>query len=239
MSQVYDNFGVPQGFQAAGTYSGLCSSRVKLDVAMIVSRRDCSIVTDTAQGMTARSGKILVLHNGTALPEGMRGLEISKEVCQAVSTCVGEAPDSVALVANGVKGQYFRPSLLIHSLNNLTAGLDTDTQPLEAVLDNCGDVSSQTVSLGGDCGSLQGIAADGTDDSAGLCVIMTDASVDGTMIEKALIQVKADMDTEHFTFIGMANGGAGAQPVGHDAFAGGIEALLVKLGFQHALKACS
>lgn len=57
MSQVYDNFCVPQGFQAAGTYSGLCSSRVKLDVAMIVSRRDCSIVTDTPQGMTARSGK--------------------------------------------------------------------------------------------------------------------------------------------------------------------------------------
>ena len=95
------------------------------------------------------------------------------------------------------------------------------------------------MSLGGDCGSLQGIAADGTDDSAGLCVIMTDAVVDGTMIEKALIQVKADMDTEHFTFIVMANGGAGAQPVGHDALAGGIEALLVKLGFQHALKACS
>ena len=148
MSQVYDNFGVPQGFQAAGTYSGLCSSRVKLDVAMIVSRRDCSIVTDTPQGMTAQYGKILVLHNGTALPDGLRGREISEEVCQAVGTCVDEAPDSVALVASGPKGQYFRPSLLIHSLNNLTAGLDTATQPLEAVLDNSGDVSSQTVSLG-------------------------------------------------------------------------------------------
>ena len=239
MSQVYDNFGVPHGFQAAGTYSGLCSSRVKLDVAMIVSRRDCSIVTDTPQGMTARSGKILVLHNGTALPDGLRGREISEEVCQAVGTCVDEAPESVALVASGIKGQYFRPSLLIHSLNNLTAGLDTATQPLEAVLDNSGDVSSQTVSLGGDGGSLQGIAADGTADSAGLCVIMTDAVVDGAMIEQALTQVKADMDTEHFTFIVMANGETGAQPVGHDALAGGIEALLVKLGFQHALKACS
>lgn len=110
MSQVYDNFGVPQGFQAAGTYSGLCSSRVKLDVAMIVSRRDCSIVTDTQQGMTARSGKVLVLHNGMALPEGLRGREISEEVCQAVGTCIEEAPASVALVASGAKGQYFRPS---------------------------------------------------------------------------------------------------------------------------------
>ena len=79
MSQVYDNFGVPQGFQAAGTYSGLCSSRVKLDVAMIVSRRDCSIVTDTPQGMTARSGKILVLHNGTALPDGRAALKFQRK----------------------------------------------------------------------------------------------------------------------------------------------------------------
>lgn len=239
MSQVYDNFGVPQGFQAAGTYSGLCSSRVKLDVAMIASRRDCSIVTDTQQGMTVRSGKILVLHNGTALPDGQRGLEISEEVCQAVGTCVHEAPASVALIASGAKGQYFRPSLLIHSLKNLTAGLDTDSEPVEAVIDNGGDVSSETVFLAENAGALSGIAADGTADCDGLCVIMTDASVDGTMIEKALIQVKADMDTEHFTFIVMANGGAGAQPVGHDALAGGIEALLAKLGFQHALKACS
>lgn len=239
MSQVYDNFGVPQGFQAAGTYSGLCSSRVKLDVAMIVSRRDCSIVTDTQQGMTARSGKVLVLHNGMALPEGLRGREISEEVCQAVGTCIEEAPASVALVASGAKGQYFRPSLLIHSLKNLTAGLDTDSQPVEAVIDNGGDVSAQTVLLADNGGALSGIAADGTADSDGLCVIMTDSEADGAMIETALAQVKADMDTENFTFIVMANGGAGSQPVGQDDFSEGIEALLVKLGFQHALKACS
>lgn len=239
MSQVYDNFGVPQGFQAAGTYSGLCSSRVKLDVAMIVSRRDCSIVTDTQQGMMARFGKVLILHNGTALPEGQRGLEISKEVCQAVGSCVDESPTSVALIASGAKGQYFRPSLLIHSLKNLTAGLDTASEPVEAVLDNGGDVSAQTVSLAGESGILNGIAADGTADSDGLCVIMTDAAADGNLIEKALTQVKADMDTEQFTFIVMANGGAGTQPVGQDDFSEGIENLLVKLGFQHALKACS
>lgn len=239
MSQVYDNFGVPQGFQAAGTYSGLCSSRVKLDVAMIVSRRDCSIVTDTQQGMTTRSGKILVLHNGTALPEGKRGSEISDEVCQAVGTCVDEAPASVTLVANGAKGRYFRPSLLIHSLKNLAAGLGADTQPVEAVLDNGGDVSAETVSLGGEGCALSGIAADGTVDSAGLCVIMTDAPVKSDIIEKALTEVKGAVDTEAFTFIVMANGGAGTQPVGQEALAGGIENLLVKLGFQHSLKACS
>ena len=122
MSQVYDSLSVPQGFQAAGTYSGLCSSRVKLDVAMIVSRRDCSIVTATSQGLMTQSGKVLLLHNGTALPDGPRGHEISQEVCQAAGKCMDEAPDDIALVASGAKGQYFRPSLLIHSLKTLTAG---------------------------------------------------------------------------------------------------------------------
>ena len=145
MSQVYDSFSVPQGFQAAGTYSGLCSSRVKLDVAMIVSRRDCSIVTATSQGLMTQEGKVLLLHNGTALPDGPRGHEISQEVCQAAGKCMDEAPEDIALVASGAKGQYFRPSLLIHSLKTLTAGLGNDSQPLEAVLDNSGDVTAYPV----------------------------------------------------------------------------------------------
>ena len=142
MSQVYDSLSVPQGFQAAGTYSGLCSSRVKLDVAMIVSRRDCSIVTATSQGLMTQEGKVLLLHNGTALPDGPRGHEISQEVCQAAGKCMDEAPEDIALVASGAKGQYFRPSLLIYSLKTLTAGLGNDSQPLEAVLDNSGDVAA-------------------------------------------------------------------------------------------------
>lgn len=79
MSQVYDSFSVPQGFQAAGTYSGLCSSRVKLDVAMIVSRRDCSIVTATSQGLMTQEGKVLLLHNGTALPDGPRAMRFLRK----------------------------------------------------------------------------------------------------------------------------------------------------------------
>lgn len=235
MSQVYDSLSVPQGFQAAGTYSGLCSSRVKLDVAMIVSRRDCSIVTATSQGLMTQSGKVLLLHNGTALPAGPRGHEISQEVCQAAGKCMDEAPDDIALVASGAKGQYFRPSLLIHSLKTLTAGLGTDSQPLEAVLDNAGDVTAYQVALSsGTPGcSLSGVAADG------LCVIMTDAQAGSAVIEGALAQAKAAIDTENFTFIVMANGMAGSSPCSQEALADGLEQLLKKLGFQNSLKACS
>ena len=240
MSQVYDSLSVPQGFQAAGTYSGLCSSRVKLDVAMIVSRRDCSIVTATSQGLMTQEGKVLLLHNGTALPDGPRGHEISQEVCQAAGKCMDEAPEDIALVASGAKGQYFRPSLLIHSLKTLTAGLGNDSQPLEAVLDNSGDVTAYQVALSGTPGcSLSGIAADGTADSDGLCVIMTDAQADSAVIEGALAQAKAAIDTENFTFIVMANGMAGSSPCSQEALADGLAQLLKKLGFQNSLKACS
>lgn len=241
MSQVYDSLSVPQGFQAAGTYSGLCSSRVKLDVAMIVSRRDCSIVTATSQGLMTQEGKVLLLHNGTALPDGPRGHEISQEVCQAAGKCMDEAPEAIALVASGAKGQYFRPSLLIHSLKTLTAGLGTDSQPVEAVLDNQGDVTAHAVALGGSHGtcSLSGIAADGTADSDGLCVIMTDAQAGSSAIEKALIQAKGAVDTEDFTFVVMANGMADSQPCSPEALAAAMAQLLKKLGFQNKLKACS
>lgn len=241
MSQVYDSFSVPQGFQAAGTYSGLCSSRVKLDVAMIVSRRDCSIVTATSQGLMTQEGKVLLLHNGTALPDGPRGHEISQEVCQAAGKCMDEAPEDIALVARGAKGQYFRPSLLIHSLKTLTAGLGTDSQPLEAVLDNVGDVTAHNVALASShgCCSLSGIAADGTADSDGLCIIMTDAKAGSAVIEGALALAKAAIDTEGFTFVVMANGMAGSGPCSQEDLAAGMEDLLKKLGFQNSLKACS
>ena len=184
---------------------------------------------------------MLLLHNGTALPDGPRGQEISQEVCQAAGKCMDEAPEDIALVASGAKGQYFRPSLLIHSLKTLTAGLGNDSQPLEAVLDNSGDVTAYQVALSsGTPGcSLSGIAADGTADSDGLCVIMTDAQAGSAVIEGALAQAKAAIDTENFTFIVMANGMAGSGPCSQEDLAAGMEDLLKKLGFQNSLKACS
>ena len=188
-----------------------------------------------------QEGKVLLLHNGTALPDGPRGHEISQEVCQAAGKCMDEAPEAITLVASGAKGQYFRPSLLIHSLKTLTAGLGTDSQPLEAVLDNSGDVTAYQVALSsGTPGcSLSGIAADGTADSDGLCVIMTDAQAGSAVIEGALAQAKAAIDTENFTFIVMANGMAGSGPCSQEDLAAGMEDLLKKLGFQNSLKACS
>ena len=128
-----------------------------------------------------------------------------------------------------------------HSLKTLTAGLGNDSQPLEAVLDNSGDVTAYQVALSsGTPGcSLSGIAADGTADSDGLCVIMTDAQADSAVIEGALAQAKAAIDTENFTFIVMANGMAGSSPCSQEALADGLAQLLKKLGFQNSLKACS
>ena len=83
------------------------------------------------------------------------------------------------------------------------------------------------------------VAADGTADSDGLCVIMTNAQAGSAVIEGALAQAKAAIDTENFTFIVMANGMAGSSPCSQETLADGLEQLLKKLGFQNSLKACS
>ena len=108
-----------------------------------------------------------------------------------------EAPEDIALVASGAKASISGRPCVIHSLKTLTAGLGNDSQPLEAVLDNSGDVTAYQVALSsGTPGcSLSGIAADGTADSDGLCVIMTDAQAGSAVIEGAG-SAKAAIDTE-------------------------------------------
>lgn len=238
MKQVYDDICVPQGFSAAGTYSGLCKDRVKLDLAMIVSRRDCSIVTVGKDTVSCTIGKALVLHNGTALPEGQRGKEIQQEVCQAVSKHLGIPSYDVALGAYGDSHQYFKPSLLINSLSTLTAGLSpAHGDQVSTVIDNNGDISGSSITFSDAC-HMSGIAADGTNGQAGLCVITTDAATSPQQIEKAVAMCHEIMDLEEFTVIVMSNGMADSSVNAHD-LSQAMQQLFKELGFQDTLQACS
>lgn len=58
MKQVHDTACVPQGFLAAGTYSGLCDKRVKLDLAALVSRTDCSTLFLIKQAAVSIQAKL-------------------------------------------------------------------------------------------------------------------------------------------------------------------------------------
>ncbi len=234
-----DDICIPKGFSAAGTYSGLCASRVRLDLAMIVSVTDCAIVTADACGMQQTTGRALLLHNGAALPDGLRGREIQGQVCHAASQYMHLPEQAVSFVAHGVPGQYFRPSLLINSLGTLSAGLSAEHGgQVGAVLDTCGDLTCDTLSFGqGAVCRLGGMAADGTDTTTGLCVMTTDAAISPAQIGEALGLCRRIINTEDFTMIVMANGMA-AGKVTTAALAQAMEQMMKQLGFQPALQAC-
>ncbi|MCH4188215.1 MAG: arginine biosynthesis protein ArgJ [Megasphaera sp.] len=238
MKQEYDDICVPQGFSAAGTYSGLCKNRVKLDLAMIVSRTDCSIVTAREGMITCTIGKTLVLHNGTALPQGKRGKEIRQEICQAVSKQLGMPSYDVALGAYGDTHQYFKPSLLISSLATLTAAVSpSHGSQVSTVIDNNGDVSGSSVEFCSTC-HMSGIAADGIPGQSGLCIITTDVATSPQQIEKALVLSHRLMDLEEFTVIVMSNGVAGCSANAAE-LAQAMQQVFKELGFRDALQACS
>ncbi|MCH4178856.1 MAG: arginine biosynthesis protein ArgJ [Megasphaera sp.] len=238
MKQEYDDICIPKGFSAAGTYSGLCKKRVKLDLAMIVSQNDCSIVTACEGTTTCTIGKTLVLHNGTALPEGERGKEVQKEVCRAVSKRLGIPSYDITVGAYGDARQYFKPSLLINSLSTLTAGLSSaHGGQVGMVIDNNGDISGSTVPFCGDC-HMSGIAADGMEGQAGLCIITTDVATSPQQIEKALTLCHQMMDLEEFRIIVMSNGAA-THSANAAELAQAMQQLFKELGFQDALQACS
>jgi len=239
MKQVYDDSCLPQGFSAAGTYSGLCDSRVRLDLAMIVSRTNCSIVVSSAQGVWQSAGKALLLHNGAALPDGLRGQEIQQEVCSAASQYLAIGAQDVAFVASGVKGQHFRPSRLIDSLETLGASLSpSHGAQVGAVIDNLGDMTDSAVSLGSGSVHMNGMAADGTEAKPGLCILTTDAAATPQQLRDALAACTGAINTEGYTIIALANGMA-SEPVGGASLAQAMKRTMLQLGFQPALQACS
>lgn len=237
MKQVHDTACVPQGFLAAGTYSGLCDKRVKLDLAALVSRTDCSIVISDKRGCRQYSGRAFFLHNGTALPTNARGQEIQKEVCQDIAAHLHLPAADIVFAAQGMAGQ-FRPSRLADSLETLTASLSADHgSQVGAVLDNHGDLTCCAMPAGTQS-LLYGMAADGTAETNGLCVMLTDADVTAAQLQYAVEQCRKVINTEEFTMICLANGAA-QEYIPANQLAEAVQALCKQLGFQASLQACS
>lgn len=184
MSQVYDMC-VPQGFQAAAAYSGVCDSRIKLDTALIVSRESSAIVLADANGMTAKNASVLLFHHGLALPKGPRGQEIKAEVCQAAGQCLDRKAADAAFIASGREDGYFRPSRLVHCLKNLQADLGQPLDALKAVLEEKSAVKEASYSFAcqQEWAALAGMAADN------YCLLLTDAKASTDVIKDALKQV--------------------------------------------------
>ena len=244
MTTNKSNICAPQGFAAAGTYSGICDQRVKLDLAMIVSRTDCSIVTAGAYGIKQDTGRAVLFHNGLALPAGQRGLEIAAEAKTAVSQHMDIPAEGVSFMATGLTNGYFRPSLLVNSINTLTAGLSPyHADMVETVMDNGSDIVSENITFhagSGEC-TMGGILAAGTDTQSGLCFITTDMGATPAQIKEALAANMDAFDLSDFTIVVMANGlsSAMAGKEGTASLSQAMTTLLEQIGTSSKLKICS
>lgn len=242
MKQAHEDICAPKGFTAAGTYSGVCPTRVKVDLAMIVSDQPGTIVTLSPNSTVTASGSVVVFHNGAALPTGKRADEIKGEICAAAAARLHRPVTDVQFVANGQSGQFFRPSLVVHSLPALVAALDQPRDAIvDAVVDTLGDVTSSVVTVEGTQGvcHMGGVAADGTAKQPGLCVITTDGAVSAPVIEAALQACKGMLNLTAYTFLVMANGMAPNSVVTERALTKSFLHLLKELGFTQALQECS
>lgn len=244
MTQNKSNICAPQGFAAAGTYSGICDHRVKLDLAMIVSRKDCSIVVANADGTQQSTGRAVLFHNGLALPEGQRGNEIANEAKAAVSQYIDVPENEISFIATGLTGGYFRPSLLVNSVSTLAAGLSPYHASLvESVMDNGGSLLSQDVTFhagSGEC-VMGGILSEGTEEQPGLCLITTDMAATTEQIQEALATSMEAFDLADYKVVVMANGLAAAASgkEGIASLSQAMTTLLEQIGVKTALKLIS
>lgn len=229
---------IPEGFAVSGTYCGVCRSRVKLDLALLVSRTDCTIVTSLPGHTQSYTGSAVLLHQGVALPDGKRGQEIAAEISEAASYHLQTDASCIHFFAYGVSGQFFRPSLVVQSLRNLLSGLDeSKSEAVEKVIDTMGDVTYAKVSLQDEEGSslLCGMAADGMRQQPGLCVILTDCAAAAAQIEEAVAQCRNVFDLNRYAVLVMSNGAA-KHKAADTEWMQAMKQVFTGLGFQKMLQ---
>jgi glutamate N-acetyltransferase/amino-acid N-acetyltransferase len=244
MERMKSNICMPKGFSAAGTYSGICNDRVRLDLAMIMSRIDCSIVTVQADGTgTSGMARTLLYHNGLAMPQGKRGQEITEEVAQAVGGQMKLAADHVAVVTTGASGKYFRPSLMINSVPALAASLSPyHGDQVEAVADNGSGLESQAVTFSAGSGkcTLGGVLTEDTQDAPGVCLMTTDMAASPEQLKQAVGQIQGQFALQDMVVIVMANGMVPSTGCDvPEVLAQAMGYLLGEMGFHPAMKECS
>lgn len=242
MEQENGSICAPVGFFAAGTYSGVCNCRIQLDLAMILSQNDCSIVMESSFGNWQHTGRVLLYHNGLALPPSGRGNEITAEVCKAAAEHTNIPAQAVSLAATGISNQYFRPSLLINSISTLTASLSPEHDHLvERVMQNGGDIVSGAVSLSasGSSYTLGGIMTEEVQGNPGMCLMTTDMAVTPQQIQQAIRSNKDCFDLQGYTIIVMANGMAAAGGSNSELLVQAMRCFMAKNGIHAALKECS
>ena len=232
-----------QGFSASGIHCGIRKNKLKPDLALIFSDRECSAagvytknlvkgapITVTKENIADGKARAIICNSGIANTCAPDGIEKAREMCQVAAGALDIEPADVVCSSTGVIG----PSLPIEpiaagmpklkdqlspsgSLAAATAIMTTDTVPKEAAVSFT--LNGKEVKIGG---ISKGSGMIHPNMATMLCFVTTDCAISSQMLQKAVKtaadatfnMISVDGDTStNDTFLTLANGAAGNEEI--------------------------
>ncbi len=192
---------LPQGFQAAGVYSGVKRSSNKLDVALLVSDRPavaagvytqnvvCGAPVDLNRERTpSETIRAVVMNSGIANAcTGEQGMRDAVEMTERTATACGLVAQDVLVMSTGLIGEHLPMEKICAGISAAATKLANDEQALidaargMMTTDTVHKIRSRQVELDGRRVTITGIAKGaamiGPNMATMLAVVMTDAAI--------------------------------------------------------------
>jgi len=257
----------PKGFRANGIWCGIRKNKGRKDLALIVSDAPCSAaglyttnkvqaasVIVTREHLAGGSARAIVCNSGNANAcTGEAGMTAARRMASIVALRLGLKPGEVAVGSTGVIGVPLPVEPIEMGIENLVAGLSSETSGADAALEAImtTDTKKKEIAVEFDLGGKKvriGAMAKGAgmihpNMATMLCFITCDAAVSPALLDRALRQavnrsfnrVTVDGDTStNDCVVLLANGMAGNKRIENadadfQALADAVEYVCVEL----------
>ncbi|MCC6492858.1 MAG: bifunctional glutamate N-acetyltransferase/amino-acid acetyltransferase ArgJ [Pirellulales bacterium] len=193
---------LPQGFQAAGIYSGVKRNPQKLDLSLLVSAAPCTAAGVFTKNLVfaapvklcrertpSQSVRAVVVNSGNANAcTGTQGDRDAEAMAAKVASAVGCHPRDVLVLSTGVIGELMPMQKILPGIDLAAARLDASPDALLAAArgmmttDTRPKIAYRSITIDGRaitlCGVAKGAAMIGPNLATMLAVVMTDARLD-------------------------------------------------------------
>ncbi|RIK88173.1 MAG: arginine biosynthesis protein ArgJ [Planctomycetota bacterium] len=193
---------LPQGFRAAGVYSGVKRNPQKLDLSLIVSERPCTAAGVFTRNLVfaapvklcrertpSQTVRAVVVNSGNANAcTGTQGDRDAAAMAEKVAGIVGCSHADVLVLSTGVIGELMPMQKVMPGIELAASRLSASEDALVAAArgmmttDTRPKIAGRTISIDGQpitlCGIAKGAAMIGPNLATMLAVVMTDARID-------------------------------------------------------------
>jgi len=211
-SAASQTIGLPQGFRAAGVYSGVKRNTSKLDLSLILSDRPAvaagvytqnrvfaaPVALDRARTPAADMRAIVINSGNANACTGQRGLDDAHEMARLAAAACGVAPTSVLVLSTGIIGHFLPMDKISTGIAAAAKELSTDDDSLVAAArgmlttDTVHKLIGGTLRLEGRTvhitGMAKGAAMIGPNMATMLGVMLTDAPLDVATAQRLLAE---------------------------------------------------